>query len=153
MLANAIKCAALGTIGKDGTANMAASVTFEIDDAVEWLEAFESDGAASIQATLDTLLEMDATDYIEATDAAHGLAAAEMVAAARDDDLSRLPKNIHVAFKEHKGEIEDADLAAAARKVVARILKNSELKDEAEAGDDAEEWTDDIRELLERLKG
>ena len=130
-----------------------ASVTFEIDDAVEWLEAFESDGAASIQATLDTLLEMDATDYIEATDAAHGLAAAEMVAAARNDDTSRLPKSIQTAFKEHKGEIDDANQASAARKVVSRILKNSELKDESEAGDDAEEWADDIRELLERLKG
>ncbi len=132
---------------------MAASVTFELDDAVEWLEAFESDGTGSIQSALDTLLEMDATDYIEGTDAAHGLAAAEMVAAARDDDTSRLPKSVLAAFKEHKGEIDDADLASSARKVVARILKNSELKDEAESSDDAEAWTDDIRELLERLKG
>ncbi len=130
-----------------------ASVTFELDDAVEWLEAFEADGLASVQSAFDTLLEMEAADYIEATDAAHGLAAAEMVAAARDDDTSRLPKSAHAAFNEHKGEIEDADLAASARKIVARILKNSELKDEAEAGDDAEAWSDDIRELLERLKG
>jgi hypothetical protein len=132
---------------------MATSVTFEIDDAIEWLEAFESDGLNSVQSALDTLLEMDAGDYIEATDAAHGLAAAEMVAAARDDDTSRLPKSALAAFKEHKGDIEDADLAASARKVVARILKHSELKDEAEAGDDAEAWSDDVRELLERLKG
>ncbi len=132
---------------------MATSVTFEIDDATEWLEAFESDGLNSVQSALDTLLEMDAGDYIEATDAAHGLAAAEMVAAARDDDTSRLPKSALAAFKEHKGDIEDADLAASARKVVARILKHSELKDEAEAGDDAEAWSDDVRELLERLKG
>jgi len=130
-----------------------ASVTFELDDAIEWLEAFEADGLASVQSAFDTLLEMEAADYIEATDAAHGLAAAEMVAAARDDDVSRLPKSAHAAFNEHKGEIEDADLAASARKIVARILKNSELKDEAEAGDDAEAWSDDIRELLERLKG
>jgi Domain of unknown function (DUF4259) len=136
-----------------GEAAMAASVTFDLDDAIEWLEAFESDGLASVQAALDTLLEMEPTDYIEGTDAAHGLAAAEMVAAARDDDTSRLPKSAQAAFKEHKGEIEDADLAASARKVVARVLKNSELKDEAEAGDNAEAWTDDIRELLERLKG
>lgn len=130
-----------------------ASVTFELDDAVEWLEAFESDGLGSVETALETLLEMEATDYIEATDAAHGLAAAEMVAAARDDDTSRLPKSVLASFNEHKGEIEDAELAASARKVVARILKNSELKDEAEAGDDAEAWSDDIRELLERLKG
>jgi hypothetical protein len=132
---------------------MAASVTFDLDDAVEWLEAFESDGLSSVQTALDTLLGMDPSDYIEGTDAAHALAAAEMVAAARDDDTSRLPKNMISAFKEHKGEIEDADLASGARKCVARILKNSELKDEAESGDDAEAWSDDIRELLERLKG
>jgi Domain of unknown function (DUF4259) len=132
---------------------MAASATFDLDEATEWLEAFESDGLASVQTVLDTLLELEATDYIEKTDAAHGLAAAEMVAAARDDDLSRLPKSIVTAFREHKGDIEDADLAASARKVVGRILKNSELKDEAESGDDAEAWTDDVRELLERLKG
>ena len=130
-----------------------ASVTFELDDAVEWLEAFEADGLASVQSAFDTLIEMEPADYIEATDAAYGLAAAEIVAAARDDDTSRLPKSAHAAFKEHKGEIEDADLASSARKIVARILKNSELKDEAEAGDDAESWSDDIRELLERLKG
>ena len=130
-----------------------ASVTFELDDAVEWLEAFEADGLASVQSAFDTLIEMEPADYIEATDAAHGLAAAEIVAAARDDDTSRLPKSAHAAFKEHKGEIEDADLASSARKIVARILKNSELKDEAKAGDDAESWSDDIRELLERLKG
>ena len=132
---------------------MAASVTFELDDAIEWLEAFESDGLASVQTALDTLLEMEATDYIEGTDAAHGLAAAEIVAAARDDDTSRLPKTAIAAFNEHKGEIGDADLAASARKIVARVLKNSELKDEALSGDDAEAWTDDVRELLERLKG
>ena len=130
-----------------------ASVTFEQDDAVEWLEAFESDGLASVQSALDVLLEMEPSDYIETMDAAYGLAAAEMVAAARDDDTSRLPKAALAAFKEHKEEVAEADLASSARKIVARILKNSELKDEAEAGDDAETWSDDVRELLERLKG
>lgn len=130
-----------------------ASVTFELEDAIEWLEAFESDGLVSVQSALDTLLEMEASDYIEATDAAHGLAAAEIVAAARDDDTSRLPKSVIAAFKEHNAEVDAAELASSARKVVSRILKNSELKDEAESGDDAEAWGDDIRELLERLKG
>lgn len=130
-----------------------ASVTFDLDDAVEWLEAFESDGLASVQSAFGTLLEMDATDYIEGTDAAHGLAAAEIVAAARDDDVTRLPKTALAAFNEHKDDVADADLAANARKIVTRILKNSELKDEAEAEDDADDWTEDLRELLERLKG
>lgn len=126
---------------------------FEHDDAIEWLDAFESDGLASVQAALDVLMEMDAGDYIAGMDAAYALAAAEMVAAARDDDTSRLPKQAIAAFKEHRGDIEDADLASTARKSVARILKNSELKDDAEAGDDPEAWTDHVSELLERLKG
>jgi Domain of unknown function (DUF4259) len=126
---------------------------FEHDDAIEWLDAFESDGVASVQSALATLMEMEAGDYIPGLDAAYALAAAEMVAAARDEDTSRLPKQAIPAFKEDRGDIEDADLAASARKAVARILKNSELKDDAEAGDDAEAWTDHVRELLERLKG
>jgi len=126
---------------------------FEHDDGQVWLDAFESDGVSSVQSALTTLMEMDAGDYIPAMDAAHALAAAEMVAAARDDDTSRLPGSAIASFEQHRGDIDDADLASTGRKAVTRILKNSELKDDAEAGDDAEAWSDHVRELLERLKG
>jgi Domain of unknown function (DUF4259) len=126
---------------------------FEHDDAVDWIGAFESDGLSSVKAALDLVVEADTGSYIELTDAAPAMAAAEIVAAARDNDASRLPKPILAAFKEHRGDVEDADLVSEALKCVRRILKNSELKDQWDEAGDSEDWADDVSELLERLKG
>jgi antitoxin (DNA-binding transcriptional repressor) of toxin-antitoxin stability system len=126
---------------------------FEHDDAADWLGSFESDGLSSVKAALDLVAEADAGSYIEIADAAPAMAAAEIVAAARDDDASRLPKAVKAAFKEHRGDVEDADLVSEALKAVRRILKNSELKDQWDEAGDSEEWGDHVSELLERLKG
>jgi Domain of unknown function (DUF4259) len=126
---------------------------FEHDDAADWVGAFESDGLSSVKAALDLVVEADSGSYIEITDAAPAMAAAEIVAAARDDDASRLPKSLKAAFKEHRGDVEDEDLASAALKAVRRVLKNSELKDQWDEAGDGEDWADDVSELLERLKG
>jgi Domain of unknown function (DUF4259) len=126
---------------------------FEHDDAADWIGAFESDGLSSVKAALDLVVEADAGSYIEMTDAAPAMAAAEIVAAARDDDASRLPKSVLAAFKEHRGDVEDADLVSAALKSVRRVLKNSELKDQWDEAGDGEDWAEHVSELLERLKG
>ena len=126
---------------------------FEHDDAADWIGAFESDGLSSVQAALDLVVEADAGSYIEMTDAAPAMAAAEIVAAARDDDASRLPKSVLATFKEHRGDAEDADLVSAALKSVRRVLKNSELKDQWDEVGDGEDWAEHVSELLERLKG
>jgi antitoxin (DNA-binding transcriptional repressor) of toxin-antitoxin stability system len=126
---------------------------FEHDDAADWLGSFESDGLSSVKAALDLVAEAEAGSYIEIADAAPAMAAAEIVAAARDDDASRLPKAVKAAFKEHRGDVEDADLVSEALKAVRRILKNSELKDQWDEAGDSEEWGDHVSELLERLKG
>jgi antitoxin (DNA-binding transcriptional repressor) of toxin-antitoxin stability system len=107
----------------------------------------------SVKAALDLVAEAEAGSYIEIADAAPALAAAEIVAAARDDDASRLPKVIKAAFKEHRGDVEDADLVSTALKAVRRVLKNSELKDQWDEQGESEEWGDHVSELLERLKG
>jgi hypothetical protein len=126
---------------------------FEHDDAADWIGAFESDGLSSVKAALELVVEADAGSYIEIADAAPAMAAAEIVAAARDDDATRLPKGLKAAFKEHRGDIEDEDLASVALKAVRRIIKNSELKDQWDEAGDADDWADDVSELLERLKG
>jgi Domain of unknown function (DUF4259) len=126
---------------------------FEHDDAADWIGAFESDGLSSVKAALELVVEADAGSYIEIADAAPAIAAAEIVAAARDDDASRLPKSLKAAFKEHRGDVEDEDLVSAALKAVRRVLKNSELKDQWDEAGDGEDWADDVSELLERLKG
>lgn len=127
--------------------------TFDNDDAMDWLDGFGSDGASAVQSALDAVTELDPLDYLEATEAAHALAAAEVVAAARDGDVSRLPKDAAPRVKENAAKINSAKLTGQARKAVTRVLKNSELKEEWEDSPDAEEWEDDVRELLERLKG
>ena len=127
--------------------------TFDNDDAMEWLSGFGSDGATAAQGALEAITEMDPLDYLEAEIAAHALAAAEVVAASRDGDGSRLPKEALPSLKENAAKINSAKLLSTARKAVNRVLKNSELREQWEETPDIEEWEDDVRELLERLKG
>ena len=126
---------------------------FDDDEVTDWLVSFETDGVGAIEAALTAVNEMDKDDYIEASDASFALAAAELVAAARDEDHGRLPKSIHAAIEAHEDAINSAKLSPAARKAVQRVMKNSELKDQAEEESESEEWTEDLGELLERLRG
>jgi hypothetical protein len=134
---------------------MAASgfTTFDNDDAMDWLDGFGSDGASAVQVALEAVTELDPLDYLEAPDASHALAAAEVVAAARDGDTSRLPKDAVQRLKDNAAKINAVKLIAPARRAVMRVLKNSELKELWEDSPDSEDWEMDVRELLERLKG
>lgn len=127
--------------------------TFDNDDAVEWISGFGADGSNAIEEAFETINDLEPGDYIEADLAAHALAAAEVVAAARDGDVSRLPQDAVASVKENAGKINAAKLLAAGRKAVTRVLKGSELKEEWEDSPDSEDWEDNVRELLERLKG
>jgi hypothetical protein len=126
---------------------------FDDDEVSDWLVGFETDGASAIEAALTVVNDMEKDDFIEAGDASFALAAAELVAAARDSDTSRLPKSIHGAIEAHEDAVNAAKLASAARKAVQRILKNSELKDQAEEAGEGDEWEEDLGDLLERLRG
>jgi len=127
--------------------------TFDNDDASDWLQQFESDGPPAVDAILTQILEHEAGDYIEITDASYALAAAEFVAAARDGDISRLPDEAKAAFKEHHGDLMDAGYERRALQAVNRILKKSELKDLWEESEEAEAFTENVQELMERLRG
>jgi hypothetical protein len=131
----------------------AGSQVFQNEDATDWLEEFNSDPVSALTAALTDVAELDAGDYVDATASAYALAAAEFVAAARTEDMGRLPKSAIKTFKDHMDDINDADLATTARKAVSRVLKHSELKDEHADGEDGQEWVDDVSELLEGLKG
>lgn len=129
----------------------AGTGTFDDDDANDWLDSFESDGPAAIETALTTVTELGREEYLEAPEASHALAAAELVAAARSGEDDRLPEAFRPRFAAHVDAINDADLTAPARKAVARVLRSSELK---ELWDDAgdEDWEEGVRDLLERLK-
>lgn len=125
--------------------------TFDDDDAMEWLDGFESEGASAIETALTTVTELGREDYLEAPEASHALAAAELVAAALSGEDDRLPDNFRPKFAKYIDAINDAELTAQARKAVARVLRSSELKETWEdAGD--EDWEEGVRDLLERLK-
>lgn len=126
------------------------STTFENEDAADWLSGFESDGAPAVDSALNAVLELDANDYVQTTEAACALAAAEMVAAAKDGDVSRLPEEYHDAFRDHKDDLDA--FGKPAQRALSRILRNSELKDLYEERGELEAWQDDVRELIERLK-
>jgi hypothetical protein len=129
------------------------SQVFTNEDATDWLEEFNSDPVSALTAALTDVAELDSGDYVDATASAYALAAAEFVAAARTEDMRRLPKSAVKTFKDHIDDINDADLATIARKAVSRVLKHSELKDEHADGEEGQEWIDDVSELLEGLKG
>ena len=131
----------------------AGYATFDNDDAMDWLDGFGSDGASAIQSALDPVTELDPLDFLAAAEAAHALAAAEVVAAARDGDTSRIPKDAVPRVTENAAKINAAKLLGPARRAVSRVLESSELKDTWEDSPDAEDWEIDVRELLERLKG
>lgn len=126
---------------------------FDDDEVTDWLVGFETDGVSAIEAALAAINDMDKDDYIEASDASFALAAAELVAAARDEDHGRLPKSILSALESHEDAINAAKLSSAARRAVGRVIKNSELKDQADEASEGEEWAEDLAELVERLRG
>lgn len=129
-----------------------AGTAFQYDDVTDWLVGFETDGVTAVEAALNTVNELESEDYIEAADASFALAAAELVAAARDGDTSRLPSSIHAALEQHEDTINSGKLTAAARKAVQRVMRNSELKDAADEEGEGDEWAEDLSELLERLR-
>lgn len=125
--------------------------TFDSEDALEWLDSFESDGPAAIETALSGVAELGREEYLEAAEASYALAAAELVAAAVSGEVDRLPDTFAPRFAAHSDAINDADLVPLARKAVMRVLRSSELKEQWEdAGD--EDWADGVRELVDRLK-
>ena len=127
--------------------------TFDNEEAQEWISGFGADGANAIEEAFEVINDLEPGDYIEADVASHALAAAELVAAARDGDGSHLPKDAVGSLRENAAKINAAKLLAAGRKAVGRVLTQSELKEQWEDEPDGEDWEDGVRDLLERLKG
>ena len=129
------------------------SSTFEDEDASDWLGSFESDGPAAVDTALKAVLELDANEYVQMTEASCAVAAAEVVAAARDGEVARLPEEFHDALVDHRDAVNEGSLAKLAHRALARVMRNSELKDHHDEEGNLEGWSDEMRELMERLKG
>ena len=129
------------------------SAIFEHDDAIEWLEGFETDGPRAVEEALNAVEELEAGEYVEGQVAADALAAAEVVAAAREGDDSHLPESLTAAMDEHRDAVNEGAFSKPALKAVTRILRRSELKDQWDDDGDGDAALEEVRELQERLRG
>lgn len=124
---------------------------FNNDDALDWLSEFESTGAEAAAEELESVSDMPEDEYLEAPQASAAVAAAAIVAAARDGDLSKLPQDARDALAQHRDYLLDPQLAEQARRAVARIARQSELKELWEQGTGSGKWSREIADLSLRL--
>lgn len=127
--------------------------SFANDDAYELVVAFRAGGANALVAILANVANLDENDYLQAPEASMAVAAAEIVAAARDGDESRLPEKALPMFRAQRQAIIAAKLEGVAHKALTRVLENSELKALWEEGGDdyAKPWKDVVSSIAARL--
>ena len=101
---------------------------------------------------MNAVTELEPGEFVEGQVAAYALAAAEVVAAAREDDDSHLPASLAETMDEHRDAINEGGFAKLALKAVTRILKRSELKDGWDEDEDGESVLEQVRDLQERLR-
>ena len=125
---------------------------FENDDAGDWVLEFEAKGIEAVRNALRAVAELSDEDYLEAPESCIALAAAEIVASAKDGDISGLPEEARVAFAKHKDAIDAARDPALAFAVVRRVLTSSELLDlwEEDTGL-LDDWKAEVNGLIARL--
>jgi hypothetical protein len=124
--------------------------SFENDDAADWVHEFESSGVAAATLALEHVSNIAEDEYLEAPEASPAIAAAEIVAAARDGDLSKLSENARIAFFRHREFLIGSQLLEPACRAVERILRQSELKELWE--EEGEIWSGEMNILSLRLR-
>lgn len=123
--------------------------SFENDDAADWVYAFEENGPKIIPETF-AAVENPEDDYLDAFVCTEALAAAEIVAAAKTSDTSRLSEEAAAALKKHSENVATADNVSRAREVAKKIREESELRELWEESDEFADWQKDV-EALEKL--
>lgn len=127
------------------------SGSFENDDAADWVYQFDDSGVAAVETTLREVCELTDDDYLEAPEASEAVAAAEIVAAMRDGDLSQLSDDARKALAKHQATWDTLSVSGSARLAIERILQQSELKELWEEGDDSK-WVTAMARLQSRLR-
>lgn len=129
----------MGTWGHDAFSN---------DDALDWVDELlaagdtgPAEGALAAAASAQTSLD--------APECSKALAAAEVVAALRGKPGAGLPKNL-VAWQAGKSRPSDA-LLELARRAVAKVMQDSELKDLWVESGNPQAWEDGVKDLQARL--
>jgi len=124
---------------------------FQNDDAGDWVWDLESDddGSVVIEA-LSIIVDTPIDEQPEATECAHALAAAEVVASARGPRSVSLPDEAVVWINAHASRIDRSWLALASG-AVERVMIDSELKDLWDRARD-DSWSEGVADLVRRLR-
>ncbi len=129
------------------------SDNFANDDAADWLsELIDGESVEPIKETLADILDEPPGDYLEAPECSCALAAAEIIAAALGRPAAEMPEEAMDWLNDHSREVADrVELLEMARRAVARIQENSELKDLWDEADSLDEWNQIQDNLKARL--
>lgn len=100
---------------------------FENDSAMDWTVEVEDLGVRAIHVALKTAAQTAPNDYLDSDEAFFAVAAAELVAAARDGDTSRLPAEMKDWLARAAAEFTDHDPLLALRALERVMAANSEL--------------------------
>lgn len=127
------------------------SDSFENDDAADWVADFcDAPDQAVLVNALSAVANIDAGEYLEASDCSVGIAAAEVVAALKGAPNVNLPDDTRTCLSRIEFKAESG-LIALALKTTERIKTNSELKELFDESENPEEWYQAISNLQERL--
>ncbi|MBZ5667143.1 MAG: DUF4259 domain-containing protein [Acidobacteriia bacterium] len=124
--------------------------SFENDDAQDFLEQLKSLGIDDLRPILARAADQE--DYLEAPESSVAVVAAEVVAAlvAAKGGGSSSPPQIMDWISKNQAAVP-ADLVDLARRAVARVRTNSELKDLWLEAEGLNEWSAELRDLEGRL--
>jgi hypothetical protein len=128
--------------------NARSHTSFANDDASDFISEVEEDGQAAVLNAFEVIEFLKPDDYLEAPDAAVGVAAAELIAAASGKPPADFPEGAAAVTKTLNADAALRNRAAAA---VRRIADYSELKELWQDSADFAAWKASLADLLERL--
>ena len=105
----------------------------------DWLEIFLDHGYKYVWESLMAITSMLPVDYLNVDEAIEGIAAAAVIASALNRPLPGTPPELLAWIPGHPLG-DDPELVQMARDALARVLADSELKEQWEAGGDAAAW-------------
>jgi len=124
--------------------------SFENDDAADFGIELEVRGWEIVISAIHAVTDLAQDDYLEASEASQALAAAEVIAAVKNGDASRLPPEVLAAVA-GLGPLPDPVLIGESHAAVTRVLTQSELQELWAEGDDSA-WREDVEALAGRLR-
>jgi len=125
--------------------------SFENDDASDWiLDFMETPDPLEIGKALTTVLALPEDEYLEITEAANAVAAAELVAALRGKPNPDLPPEA-ADWVAEQGNVQTDHLSNVALQSLSRVKRNSELRDCWLDTNNAKAWEEAISDLETRI--